>query len=67
VNDRLDERAGPPATERDDEVGDGLPTAPDSVGALPPPGDAVDAVVAFVDDLVLDVAVGNPDRDDVTP
>jgi len=68
VNDRLDERAGGRGTGRDAGVGDGLPTAPDSVEPVPPPADAVDAVVAFVDDLVLDVPSGTTDdRDDVTP
>jgi hypothetical protein len=69
VKDRPDERAGGRGTRRDAGVGDGLPTAPDSVETVAqPPGDAVDAVVAFVDDLVLDVPSGTTDDgDDVTP
>jgi hypothetical protein len=67
VSDRPDERAGRPGTRRDDGIGDGLPTAPDAAQTAPrpPAADAVDAVVAFVDDLVVDVPPGN-DGGDVT-
>ena len=44
-------------------VGDDVAGAPASDHPVPPPGDVVRAVAAFVDDLVEEVGVGEPDGD----